>query len=203
MSTGKPSNSGRAWAIFGEMESARKHWWLFLLLGILLVLGGIVWVVSDNPRHVGNLNTRAYIIGLLFAFGGAAGQAVGAVTSKAGLEGDFSPLSAHLIRLLVATLAIWVYAALRGQLLESIHNFRQQPRAFRMMSFGTLTGPVIGVWLSLIAFQQIAVGVASTLIALTPIFVLPLAYIVFHERITGRAIAGTVAAFAGTALLFL
>jgi len=71
------------------------------------------------------------------------------------------------------------------------------------LSGGAITGPVTGVWLSLIAVQLTPVGIASTLIAMTPIFLLPISRLVFKERITIRAILGTLVAFAGTALLFL
>jgi drug/metabolite transporter (DMT)-like permease len=45
--------------------------------------------------------------------------------------------------------------------------------------------------------------VASTLMALPPIFLLPISYFVFKERFGWPAIAGTVLAIAGIAILFL
>jgi drug/metabolite transporter (DMT)-like permease len=71
------------------------------------------------------------------------------------------------------------------------------------LTAGAVTGPVIGVWLSLIAFQRAPVGIASALIALTPIFLLPIGYFVFQERISKQAILGTFVAFAGTVLIFI
>jgi drug/metabolite transporter (DMT)-like permease len=68
---------------------------------------------------------------------------------------------------------------------------------------GAITGPFIGVWLSLIAVQLTQVGVASTLIALPPVFMLPIGAIVFKEKVGPGAIAGTVVAMVGVALLFL
>jgi drug/metabolite transporter (DMT)-like permease len=59
------------------------------------------------------------------------------------------------------------------------------------------------VWLSLIAVQNAPVGVASTLTSLTPVFLLPLGWLFFKERITQRAVVGTALAVAGTAILFL
>ena len=185
--------------------------WLFLgenlagqeILGIAITLAGIVWVILERSSATETLPPRAYALGLLFAFGGAFGQAAGVVTSKLGLGGDFLALSGNLIRLSIATLTIWTFAALRFQVMSSFTKLRANPRAFMFLSGGAITGPVTGVWLSLIAVQLTPVGIASTLIAMTPIFLLPISRLVFKERITIRAILGTLVAFAGTALLFL
>lgn len=64
-------------------------------------------------------------------------------------------------------------------------------------------GPVLGVWLSLIAVQKAPVGIASTLMSLTPIFLLPVGYFMFSETIGFRAIVGTLIAVVGTVLLFV
>ncbi|MFW5691159.1 MAG: DMT family transporter [Chloroflexota bacterium] len=185
--------------------------WLFLqetltaleLAGIVVTIAGIAWVISERGSTRDNIAPRAYIIGLLFAFGGAMGQAGGLVTSKVGLEGDFLALSGNLIRLSMATLAVWAFTVLRGGALRSFSRARQYPRALLLMSGGAFTGPVIGVWLSLIAVQRAPVGIASTLMALTPVFLIPISYVIFREKPTVRAILGTLVAFAGTALLFL
>ena len=61
---------------------------------------------------------------------------------------------------------------------------------------------MIGVSSSLLAVQYTEIGVASTLMALPPIFMLPISYFVFKERFGWQAIAGTCLAMAGVALLF-
>lgn len=47
------------------------------------------------------------------------------------------------------------------------------------------------------------VGVASTLMALPPVIVLPISYFIFKEKVGWQAIAGTLLAIAGVAVLFL
>jgi len=185
------------WVFLGETLAGQE------LLGIGVTVAGIAWVILERSSAAQTLTPRAYALGLLFAFGGAFGQAAGAVTSKIGLEGDFLALSGNLIRLSIATLTIWTFAALRFQVMGSFTKLRANPRAFIFVSGGAITGPVTGVWLSLIAFQLIPVGIASTLVAMTPIFLLPISRVIFNEQITLRAILGTLVAFAGTALLFL
>jgi drug/metabolite transporter (DMT)-like permease len=144
----------------------------------------------------------SYGWGILFACGGAAGQAIGLVTSKLGLAGGFSTLSANLIRILAATVAIWLVTALRGGVGSSFTALRARPRALRPLVAGAVVGPVLGVWLSLLAVQRAPVGVASTLMSLTPVFLIPVGRLVFGEQISRRAVGGTLLALAGTAVLF-
>jgi drug/metabolite transporter (DMT)-like permease len=68
---------------------------------------------------------------------------------------------------------------------------------------GSLTGPFIGIWLSMIAVQRAHVGIASTLMGLSPIIMIPMTHWVFHEKISPRSIMGTVVALVGAAMIFL
>ncbi len=63
-------------------------------------------------------------------------------------------------------------------------------------------GPFVGVWLSLVAVQLTHIGVASTLMALAPIFMLPVGRFIFKERVGWTAVVGTLVAVAGVSLLF-
>ncbi|MBC7809667.1 MAG: DMT family transporter [Burkholderiales bacterium] len=212
-----------AWIFLGESLTATE------LLYIALILAGIVLVVSERrsaqPKPEPDAQVgigggdeaamialtadnkkaahdqRQYLIGLLFAFGGAAGQAGGVVLSKRGLSDDFPALSASVMRILVATIILWAITAFKRQIVPSLKTLRANPRPFWMLMIAVVMGPVLGVWLSLIAVQKTSVGVASTLMALTPIFLLPISRFIFKERITPRAFIGTVIAFIGTALL--
>ncbi len=68
---------------------------------------------------------------------------------------------------------------------------------------GAFSGPFLGVSFSLLAVQRAEVGVASTLMALPPVILLPIGYYVFKERFGWQAVAGTLVAIAGVAILFL
>jgi drug/metabolite transporter (DMT)-like permease len=119
-----------------------------------------------------------------------------------GLANDFPAISGLLIRITVALIAIWGLSIVRGELLSSVKTLHAHPRATLAMSVAAFLGPVLGVWFSLIAIQHASVGVASTLMSLTPIFLIPISAIGFKERITTQALIGTLIAMAGTALLF-
>jgi drug/metabolite transporter (DMT)-like permease len=67
----------------------------------------------------------------------------------------------------------------------------------------TLFGPFLGVSLSLMAVQYTNAGIASTLMALTPVIILfPYAFI-YHQKIRPKEILGVLVSMAGVAMFFL
>jgi drug/metabolite transporter (DMT)-like permease len=72
-----------------------------------------------------------------------------------------------------------------------------------LLALGALLGPLLGVSASLFAVQHAEIGVASTLMALPPVIILPISYFVFKEKIGWQALVGTLLAIAGVAILFL
>ncbi len=185
-----------AWVFLGETLS------LLEIGAIIVTVSSVAWVVSEqrNSNSVDG-NPRSYIIGVLCGIGGAFGQALGLILSKRGMAGDFPALSASLMRLLVASAVIWLWALIQGQLRPTIEGLRVR-RARRAILVGTVAGPFTGMTLSLAAVQLTHVGIASTLMSLSPVILLPLSHRVFKERITPRAIIGTVVALIGVAMIF-
>jgi len=188
--------------------------WLFLketlgiyqIFGILLTSAGIMMVVLDRNTHQRSLipgKNKNQILGLVLSLGGAFGQAIGMIFAKKGLDGDFSALTGVLIRMLVAAAAIWLITLITKEIKLNFKLLKQNPKSVLSIFGGAFVGPFLGVWLSLIAVQTTKVGITSTLIALTPIFHLPIAHFYLHEKINIRAILGTVIAMAGVAIIFL
>ncbi len=188
--------------------------WVFLreglglieIIGITITMLGIALVVSApqaaEKSETFHADRRKYIVGLLFAFGGAFGQAGGSLLSKIGLASGISAISGNTIRLTAAVILVWVWAAVRGQLVSTYQTARQNNRAMRYVLIATIAGPVIGVWLALTSVQLAPLGVATTLQSLPPIFLIPIGYFVFKEKITRRAVLGTIVALIGSVLLF-
>ena len=71
------------------------------------------------------------------------------------------------------------------------------------MFIGSIFGPVIGVSLSLFAVQHTASGVAATLMALVPIFIIIPSALIFKEKITFYQVLGAFVSVGGCVLLFL
>lgn len=182
--------------------------WLFLdeilnltqVLAISITIAGIIWVVTE--RKNGGYTKEHYISGILCGIGGATGQALGLILSKKGLGTDFSPLSANIIRVFVATSILWIITLARGRIPYTLQKLRDR-KGTLALNGGAFLGPFLGVWLSLVAVQYTYVGIASTLMALPPIFLIPLSHWVFKEKISLGAILGTMVAVFGVALIFL
>jgi drug/metabolite transporter (DMT)-like permease len=186
--------------------------WIFLaerltplqVLGIGVTVLGVSTVILDRGKSSQtDGQNQNYRKGLLFGLGGAVGQALGLITSKVGLNAGVSPLSGNLIRIFSAALIMWIIALLMNQARVTIDRVWHSGRARSFLLMGTLAGPFLGVWLSLVAIQHTPVAVATTLMSLAPIILLPVGKIVFKERIGWRAVVGTVVAVSGVAMLFL
>jgi len=185
-----------AWVFFGEILTVLQ------ITGIIVALAGIAWVVMSHqePPNTPHGHTRR---GVLFGVLAGLGQAVGLVLSKQGMFGDFSPFQANAIRMLAAVIFIWAWTAFDGKTGSTFTALREKPQVIRLLALGAFVGPLLGVSASLLAVQHAEIGVASTLMALPPVIILPVSYFVFKEKIGWRAILGTVLAIVGVAILFL
>ena len=185
-----------AWVFLGETLS------LLEIGAVVGTVSSVAWVVSEqrNSSSVDS-NPRSHVIGVLCGIGGASGQALGLILSKRGMAGGFPALSASLMRLSVASVVIWLWALIQGQLRPTVEGLRIGRTRWAILA-GTVVGPFIGMTLSLAAVQLVPVGIASTLMALSPVILLPLSHWVFKERITPRAIFGTMVAMVGVAMIF-
>ena len=74
-------------------------------------------------------------------------------------------------------------------------------KAIVAMVIGTFTGPILGVWCSLYALQKLEVGIATTLMSLVPVMILPVTRITEGRWPSTRAILGALIAVAGVAVL--
>lgn len=185
-----------AWIFLGESLSALQ------IAGIFLTLLGVSWVILEKNQKSGK-KPENYLRGILFGLGAAAGQGLGLVLAKPGLTDSYSPLAANFIRMFTAFLMIWLAALIGGKIKSTIREVRLNRGALLLILGGAFSGPFIGVSLSLFALQNTSVGVASTLMSLPPIFLLPVEYYFFKQRIGWGSILGTGLALAGVAVLFL
>ena len=183
------------WLLFGEAVTGLE------LGGIVLAVGGVAWVVTEGQTDPRLADRRVYRRGLLFGLLGALGQVANLVTARYALVGDFPALSATIIRIAIGAVIVWLIAALRGQAGHTVRQWGDR-RALRAIVAASFVGPFLGIWLSLIAVQNARLGIASTLMALPPVILIPLEYALFRQRVSPRGLVGTVIALGGVALLF-
>ena len=185
-----------AWPLLGEIPGP------LALLGMALTLGGIFWVLWERGRresmHVEGSVAVGVVAGVLAAIGQAGGYVISGLALRTGLD----PLSATVVRIAAAVVGVWALALAQGGVVRSFEALRDR-RGTLFMVGGAVSGPFLGVTLSLTALKFIEAGVAASITAIYPLLTLLLASRFHGERMTPRALGGTAIAAAGVVVLFL
>ena len=209
MTLAPPMAAMAGWAILGETLSWKSG------LAMLVTLGGIALSIlsREDGRHV---RLTLPLKGVLLGLGAGLGQGVGLVLSKVGVGyyaaaippyappamSTLLPFASTLIRALVGSAGFLALMALQGHI-RQLETAAHDRKGLAYTLILTLFGPVLGVSLSLMAVQYTSAGIASTLMALTPVFILiPYAFI-YHQRIRLREVLGVAVSMTGVALFFL
>jgi drug/metabolite transporter (DMT)-like permease len=187
-------------AIFGWIL-LDEHLSLLSIIGIITTLSGITIAMFRHDRENRKVTVSKPVIGLLYAFIGALGQALGIVFSKYGML-DYNPFAATQIRIIMGIIGLIILITLLGKW-QPVRIALSERRAMIHITIGSFFGPFLGVSFSLIAIQYTTTGVASTIMALVPIFIIPPSIWFFKHKVTTRELIGTVISLGGVALFFL
>lgn len=172
------------------------------IIGMIVTLVGIGIVVLERTHETSM--QKAPFVGVLWGFLGAIGQAGGATLSKAGFEsGPIGEIQATFLRLAIAVTVVVPLNFMAGSYSHPIEKFRKERNGFYYTLLGATLGPILGVTFSLAAIRMTKVAIASTLMATTPLFMLPAVRLFHKEHLSWRAIGGAVLAVAGVVLLFV
>lgn len=170
--------------------------------GVLVTLAGVSWVTTETKDEKLDHREGSKLTGVLMGVAAAAGQALGLVLAKEGMGASFEPMSATFIRMLSASVALWLVAAARKEIAITFKTLADT-KAARALLGAAFLGPTIGVWLSLVAVQNTQAGIAAAIMGTYPVIIIPLTMIVHKDRPTYRSVLGTIIAVAGVAMLFL
>jgi len=170
------------------------------ILGIAITVSGILIAMVGRKKGE-KFNFNVPLKGFLFALGGAAGQAIGLVLSKKGLNG-YDVISATQIRAITGGICFILFVTCVKRWGNVVKAFSNKS-GLKFVLSGSLFGPVIGVSLSLFAVLHTEAGVAATLMALVPIFIILPSALIFKEKITFFQVLGAFVSVAGCVLLFL
>ena len=197
-----------AWVTLGQQMRAMS------IVAMLVTLFGISISVLGRGEHH-KVSLKLPLNGVLYAIGAAVCQGVGLVLSKIGMDhydmatlADMGvpewlvPFSANFYRCIagiVGFLLLLHYRDGMAPLREAMHD----KKGLSVATATTIFGPFVGVGFSLMAVQYTAAGIASTLMAMTPIIILLPAYWLFHEKITWKAIIGAFISVIAVSLFFL
>ena len=195
------------------------------IVAIIVTLAGIAISVFDSGDDTTHTKRSAALFahhlslprkGVLFGLGAALGQGLGLVLSKVGLDyytsgvpaaelpqvESYLPFGANLIRCVAGLVCFTAWLLMRGEA-SGMRRSLSDHRGLLAMLLAVLSGPFIGVGFSLMAVQYTAAGIASTLMALTPIIILLPSRWLFGQPITVRSVVGAVVSCIGVSLFFL
>ena len=186
-----------AWPILGERPGP------MVWLGVALLLGGLAWVLLERA-HVHHEHPEGSVAaGILFAVLAAFGQAAGYVLSKVALKTGIDPLSATLVRVTVAVVAVWGWSLFTGDAQAAVRAAKNDRVGTAFAFGGAFSGPFLGVTLSLLALEFVPAGVAASITAFYPVLTILISMRFHGEKLTARLLLGALVAVAGVIVLFL
>ena len=192
-----------AWVTLGQQMSAMS------IVAMLVTLLGISISVLGRGEHH-RVSLKLPLGGVLFAVGAALCQGIGLVLSKIGMDHYDTtaipewlvPFSANFFRCVAGIVGFTLLLYFREgfqPLREAVHD----RKGMMVATATTIFGPFVGVGFSLMAVQYTSAGIASTLMALTPIIIILPSYWLFGQKITWKVVLGAVISCIGVSLFFL
>ena len=171
--------------------------------GIFLTLLGVIWVISEQTVESDRLTRNS---GIIWAISAAVAQAVGAVLSRfALLESDISPLQSSLIRIAAGSAIALILTQIPAfsttqTITKTLKSF--SGRTVGIIFLAAMASTYLGIWLQQTSLKFAPTGIAQTLLATSPIFIIPIT-LIMGEKVTWRSFLGVLIAVAGISLLFI
>jgi len=178
--------------------------------GMIVTLTGVSIVILEKKSKQraasrnGSLHVRTITAkGVIFASGGMLGQAWGFVMSKTGMKiesGYLDPFAATEIRAIAACICFIIFFTYTGRWKQMNQAFLNR-KALGYIISASAIGPVLGVSLSLLTLHYLPTGIASTILSLVPVALIPFAVFFHKEHVSIRAVLGALTAVFGIYLL--
>jgi drug/metabolite transporter (DMT)-like permease len=171
------------------------------IVGMLITMYGLAIVILVKSPDSNTVKFSKPLKGLFYALMGAVGQAVGLIFSKIGME-NYDAFASTQIRTIAAIIGfsiIITYSKEWGNVFKTFRNIK----VMKYITFGSFFGPFLGVSFSLLALQYIATGIASTIMSISRIIIIPASIIIFHEKVTRKEILGALISIVGVSILFI
>jgi len=189
------------WSLLGESMSVLG------IIGMMISVGGVMWsMASVQERNaVQRDGYGSFTKGVTFAICGALCQGLGLVLAKLGLHAPdaptLSPFHATFMRMSAGFGALVLTDMFARNAHSNMRDAFRDNVGVRNMLLGVLFGPVIGVTASLIAAQNIPVGIAQTIFSLVPFVVIGIMAIKYRERLQPQVLFGAAVAVLGVLML--
>jgi transporter family protein len=179
----------------------RPHW--PVLAGTLVIVAG-VWLVGsrreNNEGRFGLISGFAAYKWIAVMVGAAILFAISTTANKVALNTGLSPLLVNLGRTACAGSLTMAVGRTWGRGL----GLRALPRASWMrIAFAALIADLVGHYMYFTAMQMGELSTVVPLAATTPLFIIPLAYVILKESINWSTSLGTLLTVVGVVLVLL
>lgn len=174
---------------------------IYHFIGMILTFSGISLAIFSRKNGNEKISLKLSPRGVLYAIGGAIGQALGLILSKLGMK-DYDPFAATQIRI-IAGIAGYILLITLMMKWKDVKKGMGDKKALGATTIGAFFGPFLGVSFSLLAIKYTKTGIASTIMALVPVFILIPAVLVNKQKVTLRELLGAIISVAGVALFFI
>lgn len=176
------------------------------IAGMAIALGGISMVVLQKPGKFAS-KFKVTLAGVAFAFIAAFGQGSGLTLAKMADPGsEINSFVATFYRTIPSILIlapVSIYALTKNKTRSPLKIMREEKNVWLWVLLGSILGPFLGISFSFGAvIYTDQVGIAATLMATTPVMMLPLSKFVYKEKLSKMSIVGAFVALLGVALLF-
>lgn len=226
MTLASPSAALTAWFLLDESLS------FMAIIGMIVTMAGIGMSVLNRGDNGKKLSLKLPLKGVLMGIGAGLGQGIGLVFSKVGMShyeaalqangiadianyvspeailpislGFMMPFASTMIRAIVGmmgfSIALFCFTSNGAQrFTKGISDHK----AVSCSLAAALFGPFIGVSLSLMATLYTHAGIAQTIMAMTPVFILLPSRYLFHQQISKLEVLGAIISVVGVSLFFL
>ena len=187
-------------AVFGWFILGERMGWLNIA-GMFLTISGIAVSIFSKRNRTERFTLNKPVKGIIFAFFGAMGQGLGIVFSKLGM-GSYDAFASTQIRIITGIIGFVIIVTISRRW-GSVRLAFKNKKGLQAITIGSFFGPFLGVSFSLLAVKYTSTGVASTIMAIVPILIIPPSIILFKHKITRREIIGAILGVSGIFLFFM
>lgn len=195
MASSPPITALLEFLIFGEKLTKIS------ILGMMITILGISMVILSRDPEGKTIETTYSIQGILFAFLGSVGQAIGLIFSKIGM-GEYNPFAATQIRIIAGLISFTVLFLVLNKW-DDLKLAIKDKNTMGKIAIGSIFGPFLGVSLALLSLKYTSAGISSTITSIVPVIIIPFSILVFKEKVRFKEILGSIITVVGVGILFL
>lgn len=177
-------------------------------IGIVISIGGMIWFLSGSGNARDNvINIKEYGSlrkGIIYGILSGLSQGIQIALSKKGLllSPNLSPIHATWIRIFAATIAYFSFTAVQGKLKKDVIDvIRRKKHVMPMATYATIFGLVLSIILVMWSITLSKVSVTQTILSLGPIIIVPMAWVLYKERVSSKTMFAALVSIVGVFVL--